>query len=208
MKNPLNSRRRVLAGLAVTLGGIATYATARAAGVTPSASEGPFYPTRSMRLADVDNDLVKVAGQVKDAGGEIIRLKGQVSDRDGNLQADVRVEIWQCDMNGKYMHPGDRRGLAHDPSFQGFGHDITDADGRYQFRTIKPTIYPGRAPHIHVKALRGDNELLTTQFYIKDHAANANDFLFGRMSKTQQQAVEMNFTNGRDALETMVTIVI
>ena len=37
--------------------------------------------------------------------------------------------------------------------FQGFGHDVTDAEGAYSFRTIKPVPYSGRTPHIHVKVL-------------------------------------------------------
>lgn len=62
--------------------------------------------------------------------------------------ADHRVEIWQCDMNGKYLHGGFRRSIEFDAAFQGFGHDITGPDGSYKFRTIKPVTYPGRTPHI------------------------------------------------------------
>ena len=65
------------------------------------------------------------------------------------------------------MHPGDNRDIVHDKGFQGFGHDITDENGGYRFRTIKPVSYPGRTPHIHVKLLDGNRELLTTQFYIR-----------------------------------------
>ncbi len=208
MKRPFKTRRNVIAGLVATLGGIVAYPKIALTTNTPSASEGPFYPTPAMRLADVDNDLVKIAGQVRQAGGEIIQLKGLVTDRDGTPQSGVRVEIWQCDMNGTYMHPGDNRGLSHDPAFQGFGHDLTDAEGTYRFRTLKPTSYPGRAPHIHVKVLRGETELLTTQFYIKDHVANSNDFLFRRMSAKQREQVEMVFVGGGEAPATTLNIIL
>jgi len=82
---------------------------------------------------------------------------------------------------------------VHDTGFQGFGHDITDAAGTYRFRTIKPVAYPGRTPHIHVKVLDGSRERLTTQFYLKDHPANARDVLYRRLSGAQAAAVDMVF---------------
>jgi len=81
--------------------------------------------------------------------------------------AVARIEIWQCDVNGHYLHTRDNNAVA-DSSFQGFGHAITGSDGVYEFITIKPVPYPGRTPHIHVKAFANDKEL-TTQFYLNDH---------------------------------------
>ena len=51
---------------------------AAAAVTTPSATEGPYYPQPSMRFADVDNDLVKIIGMVREAGGEVVTLRGRV----------------------------------------------------------------------------------------------------------------------------------
>lgn len=181
---------------------------AAAARRTPSATEGPFYPTPRMRYVDADNDLVKIAGVVEEAGGEVIVLKGQVRDNAGRPVAGARVEIWQCDVNGRYLHTGDRaRGTSRDPAFQGFGHVVTGADGAYAFRTIKPVPYPGRAPHIHVKVLRQRREL-TTQFYIADHAQNAGDWLYRRMSGEDQRAVSMVFKAGAEGPEATVDIVL
>ena len=75
--------------------------------------------------------------------GKSSRFKGQITDRDGVPMSGARIEIWQCDVNGKYLHPGDNRSVPYDQGFQGFGHDITDVAGNYAFRTIKPTKYPG-----------------------------------------------------------------
>lgn len=172
---------------------------------TPSATEGPFYPTPAMRFSDVDNDLVRIGDAVKRAGGEVILLKGRVLDRQGAPLAGARVEIWQCDAAGRYLHTGDPRRVRRDAAFQGFGHDITDADGRYWFRTIKPVPYPGRAPHIHVKVLH-DNRALTTQFYIDGHRQNGRDVLFRRMSPAARRTVAMKFADGNDGLETNVDI--
>lgn len=199
------TRRDTLAGLATAAGAlIVTPGRALAATATPSATEGPFYPAPSMRRADIDNDLVKITGVVERAGGEVITLQGQILDRDGRPRSGLRIEIWQCDVQGKYMHPGDDRDLVHDAGFQGFGHDITDAEGRYSFRTIKPAKYPGRTPHIHVKIRDDEAELLTTQFYIKDDPANMQDRLFRRMSPQEAASVSMDFADGPAATVNVV----
>ena len=161
-----------------------------------------------MRLADADNDLVKVTGLVREAGGEVITLKGQVTNESGTPLPGLRIEIWQCDMNGKYLHPGDNRSVARDQGFQGFGHDITDHNGSYRFRTIKPTRYPGRTPHIHVKILEGNRELLTTQFYLKGHPGNKRDGLYRRMTANQAASVSMELIEGPNGPETTVNVVV
>ena len=202
------SRRGVLAGLAAAIAGLFAFRAVSASGGTPSAAEGPFYPTPKMRFTDADNNLIKIAGLVEEAGGEPITLKGKITDAKGTPRPGLRIEIWQCDMNGNSLHTGDDRSVNHDPAFQGFGHDITTTDGSYTFHTIKPARYPGRTPHIHIKVLDGENELLTTQFYIKDHPDNAGDGLFGWMSKDQQKLVEMVFAEGSDGVEAVVDVIV
>ena len=190
MNDPANpDRRRLLLGLAsLPVAGAVSAATP-----TPSASEGPFYPTGDMRFADIDNDLVRIEGRVRQAGGEIVRLGGRVLDSAGNPLAGARVEIWQCDVRGRYLHRGDRGLTSRDAGFQGFGHDLTGEDGRYAFRTIRPVPYTGRTPHIHVKVLLGGRERLTTQFYLPDHPDNARDFLYRRIPGHRRAQVTMHF---------------
>ena len=202
------TRRTLLVGGIGAVGTLALTHPLSAAGLTPDATEGPFYPTPAMRRPDVDNDLVRILGAVREAGGEVMILKGRATRADGTPLAGHRVEIWQCDMNGKYLHSGDRQAVAFDAAFQGFGHDITGSDGSYSFRTIKPVTYPGRTPHIHVKLFDGDRELLTTQFYIAGHPANARDRIFARLSDAEARAVSMTFAAGETAEETTVDIVI
>ncbi|MFQ1701505.1 hypothetical protein ACJ5NV_13020 [Loktanella agnita] len=202
------SRRTFLARVLGALGLTAVAHPAAAAVPTPSATKGPFYPTPAMRRTDVDNDLIKIIGQVHKAGGDVMMLNGSVLNADGAPLADHRVEIWQCDMNGKYMHSGDRQSLEFDAAFQGFGHDITGPDGRYQFRTIKPVTHPGRTPHIHVKVFNGTEELLTTQFYIDGHPANGRDRIFGRLSDAEAAAVSMVFERVDGVEQTTVDITV
>jgi protocatechuate 3,4-dioxygenase beta subunit len=148
-----------------------------------------------MRFDDVDNDLVTLAGKVRQAGGEVVRLSGRVLDTGGSPLAGARVEIWQCDVGGRYLHSGDRGGVARDGGFQGFGHDITGSGGEYSFRTIKPVPYAGRTPHIHVKVLAGNRERLTTQFYLPDHPGNARDWLYQRIDPALREHVTLRFAN-------------
>ena len=200
------SRRHILSRTAVLASSALLSQVVKA--VTPKSTEGPFYPTPAMRFDDTDNDLVKVDDQVKNAGGEIIRLTGKVLSSSGLPLQSHRIEIWQCDVNGKYLHTGDKRNVVYDQGFQGFGHDITGTDGAYNFRTIMPTRYPGRTPHIHVKVCEGDRELLTTQFYIAGHEDNAADGLFRRLSAKQAQSVLMVFNERNGAREANINVVI
>jgi protocatechuate 3,4-dioxygenase beta subunit len=186
-------RRKIVFGLAA----LPAAGIARAAIPTPGATEGPFYPSREMRYPDSDNDLVKIEGRVEDAGGEIVRLRGRVLDRQGNPVDGARVEIWQCDINGRYLHRGDD-GSARDPAFQGFGFHRTGADGVYRFRTIKPVPYSGRTPHIHVKVWADGRERLTTQFYLPDHPGNARDWLYQRIPEAQRDLVTLYFAAGNE----------
>ena len=204
---PSKSRRNFLSLSAAGAAGLVFPRSVSAATVTPSATEGPFYPSRSMRFDDVDNDLVKIAGIVREAGGDIFALTGRVLNTEGHPIPNARVEIWQVDVNGRYLHEGDRQSVSRDAAFQGFGHDITKADGVYRFRTIKPVRYPGRTPHIHVK-VKAENRELTTQFYIAGEPGNQRDGLFRRMSRAEQKAVEMHFRKQDGEVRAVVDIIL
>ena len=205
MKHTTNNRRKFIQSLLALP--CLSILPLRAAVQTPAATEGPFYPTKSMRYADIDNDLVKISNVVKQAGGEVLNLRGRVLDTKNKPIKDARVEIWQCDANGHYLHTGDNNAVPPDKAFQGFGHTITNSDGVYTFRTIKPVSYPGRTPHIHVKAFANGREL-TTQFYIDEYPENNYDFLFNRMTLEQQEAVSMRLKQGKDGLEATLDIIV
>jgi len=192
-------RRNLLRGLsALPFMGVGQAASAQ--NLTPSAAEGPFYPSEAMRFEDDDNDLVKIQDRVEAAGGEVMTLKGRILDRRGKPVKYARVEIWQCDGAGRYLHTGDQSPQPRDPAFQGYGHYITAADGAYVFRTIKPVPYTGRTPHIHVKVFAGRREF-TTQFYLKDHPLNARDVLFNRLPRAARSAVEMVIEQGEAKMD-------
>jgi protocatechuate 3,4-dioxygenase beta subunit len=175
-------RRRVLSWIgASALAPLAvTPALADEHAPTPSMTEGPFYPTSFPK--DSDADLTRVEGHAASAEGKLLDVSGRVIDRGGAPRAGARVEIWQCDVQGTYHHVGGRQG-AGDPNFQGFGAVLTDADGRYAFRTIKPVPYPGRAPHIHFTVLEGGKRRLTSQMFIEGEPGNSRDFLYRELGR-------------------------
>lgn len=191
-------RRRVLTTLALGLSGLAASDGALAALLrTPAQTRGPFYP-HALPL-DSDNDLVQVAGMSTLAKGEITDLRGRVIDVRGRAIAGARVEIWQCDANGRYHHPGDRRNVPLDEHFQGYGRFTTSDDGAYRFRTIKPVPYPGRAPHIHFAVTAPGADPFITQMYVAGAPENERDFLLSRIGDARRKAsVIVAFTPAGD----------
>lgn len=184
------TRRRFVAALAGVASAVALPAVAGSL-LTPRQPAGPFYPDE-LPLDD-DNDLVRVRGRDDVARGQITDLTGRLLDRQGRPLNDVRIEIWQCDANGRYRHPRDPGARPVDPAFQGFGHAVTDDGGRYRFRTIRPVPYPGRAPHIHVAVYPFADEPFVTQLYVAGEPRNANDFLYRRMASERRSLVTAEF---------------
>lgn len=183
-------RRRMLAVIPMVAFTASTSAAALLS-PTPRQSAGPFYPTEPS--LDDDNDLTTINGQDGVALGQVSDLSGRLLDLNGEPIRSTRIEIWQCDANGRYRHPGDRGGRDPDPGFQGFGKNITDAAGRYRFRTILPVPYPGRAPHIHMAVFPEGERPFTTQIYVEGDSHNAVDFLYGRLSPEERSLVTANF---------------
>ena len=163
--------------------------------LTPRQTEGPFYPD-ALPL-DTDNDLLVLNDALTPAVGTVTHLSGRVLSAAGEPVRGATVEIWQADANGNYIHSrggsGDA-GKPRDAGFQGFGRFLTDAAGRYYFRTIRPVPYGGRAPHVHVAVNRKNERLLTTQCYVKGDPGNARD---GVIRRTVRQ-------DGQDALNRLM----
>jgi protocatechuate 3,4-dioxygenase beta subunit len=125
----------------------------------------------ALNLKPTDSDLtVQHPGEPI---GERIIVAGHVYDTEGKPLRDTLVEIWQANAAGRYAHKWDRWAAPLDPSFKGAGRCVTDADGRYEFTSIKPGAYPWgnhynawRPAHIHFSLLgRAFSQRLVTQMY-------------------------------------------
>jgi protocatechuate 3,4-dioxygenase beta subunit len=134
-----------------------------------------------LRPGEISNDLT-TAGPV----GERITVSGRLLDAEGRPIRDSLVEIWQCNAAGRYAHRWDRWPAPLDPGFTGAGRTVTDADGRYEFVTIKPGPYPWgnhpnawRPAHIHFSLLgRSFEQRLVTQMYFPADPLFAFDPIF------------------------------
>ena len=96
---------------------------------TKSSLLGPFYrqdsPTFQLGESIAEN-----------CPGEVIGIYGRVLSGTGHPIAHASIEVWQPDENGFYDLQ------KQDPSQMELrGRCLSDAEGRYYFRTIKPTGY-------------------------------------------------------------------
>lgn len=128
-----------------------------------------------LELGDRDNDLLLNFNTGALPIGERIMVHGQVVDQFGKPVPNTLVEIWQANAGGRYRHKNDKYLAPLDPNFGGVGRTLTDRDGRYMFRTIKPGPYPWRngpndwrPAHIHF-AISGPAiaTRLVTQLYFE-----------------------------------------
>jgi protocatechuate 3,4-dioxygenase beta subunit len=209
---PSFSRRRLLPR-AAALVAVAAFPVARLAGAqgrtlepTPPDAEGPFYPTRIP--VDADADLTRVAGRTQPARGVTLALSGRVLGTDGRPLSGAKVELWQCDVNGRYHHVG-ASGDGGDENFQGYGVIETDAQGRFAFRTIRPVPYSGRPPHLHFKIAHRSARPLTTQIYPKGESAERFSG-FGLSGRDARSRLEFVLARGRevDSLESTYDFVL
>jgi len=121
---------------------------------TPPQTVGPFF---SIGLPWPDGAAVAEPGS-----DGAIALRGAVLDGEGAPVPDALVETWQAD-------PA--------PPARGFGRCPTDAQGRWEIVTRKPSAAGGEAPHVAVAVFaRGLLHRLATRIYFADEpSANAAD---------------------------------
>jgi protocatechuate 3,4-dioxygenase beta subunit len=137
------------------------------------------------RLGIGNGDLSRREPGGPRALGQFITVGGQVVDQDGAPIAGAVIEIWQANSAGKYIHEMDSHDAPIDPNFTGLGRLVTDAEGQYQFFSIKPGAYPviesdwwWRPPHIHFSILGPSwmNQFVT-QIFFPGEPLNETDLL-------------------------------
>jgi hydroxyquinol 1,2-dioxygenase len=124
--------------------------------------------------------------------GEPAFYSGRVLGSDGKPLANAMLDIWSGDGEGNYdmQMPGDVGMKAR-------GKIRTDSQGRYWFRSIRPTFYPvptdgpvglmlrkmGRHPyrpgHIHMIVSAAGYEPVTTHLFVADSEYLDSDAVFG-----------------------------
>jgi catechol 1,2-dioxygenase len=123
-----------------------------------------------------------------DEEGDAVIFSGRVTGEDGGPLAGAELDVWHADAKGLYS--------GFDPSLpEGIlrGKVLTDADGRYEVRTVVPAPYtipedgptgamvhaaawsPWRPAHIHLIVSAEGHEPLVTQLYIDSSDYLDND---------------------------------
>ncbi len=123
---------------------------------TVSEITGPVFGHND--IDPLDKDLLhNYAEAGESAIGERIILHGRVLDENAKPIPNTLVEIWQANAGGRYRHKKDTYLAPIDPNFGGCGRTLTDENGYYYFRTVKPGAYPWRnwvnnwrPAHIHM----------------------------------------------------------
>ena len=141
---------------------------------TLSEQTGPVFGHNM--LGALDNDLIlNYAAEGEMAIGQRIIVHGRVLDQNGRGVPGVLLEFWQANAGGRYRHKKEGYLAPLDPNFGGCGRTVTDANGGYSLRTVKPGAYPWpngvndwRPAHIHFSVFgQGFAQRLITQMYFE-----------------------------------------
>ncbi|HEY5827109.1 MAG: protocatechuate 3,4-dioxygenase subunit beta [Hyphomicrobiaceae bacterium] len=138
-------------------------------------------------LGPLDNDLILNFARNGEPIGERIIVHGRVLDENNRPVPSTLVEFWQANAGGRYRHVSDTYVAPIDPNFGGCGRALTDAEGYYYFRTIKPGPYPfrnyvnsWRPSHIHFSLFgSGFAQRLITQMYFEGDPLIPQDPILG-----------------------------
>jgi protocatechuate 3,4-dioxygenase beta subunit len=163
-------RRRALIGLsglvAVAISADRVWAqNSRSCVLTPEAGEGPFYFDSKLLRTDI---TAGKPGAPLDLALQVVR------SGDCATLAKARVDVWHADAIGLYSGYEKQAGVGGVSSQDAVGQQylrgtqFTDATGAVQFRTIFPSWYGGRTPHVHFKVYLGGNEVVASQIFFPD----------------------------------------
>jgi protocatechuate 3,4-dioxygenase alpha subunit len=117
-----------------------------------------------------------------------ILVGGRIFDGAGDPVPDAVLEIVQAAPAGRAL-----------PGWRGFGRCCTDAEGAYEFLTVKPGPVDDRqAPHLEVSVFaRGLMQRCWTRCYFPDEqAANASDPLLRGIAEPDRLSTLIAFSAG------------
>jgi protocatechuate 3,4-dioxygenase beta subunit len=167
------NRRDLLAGLSVSFAGTLAEradaadasASAMSCVLTPVTSEGPYYFDPKLIRSDITDQQagVPLALELR-----VVTVNGCSAIR------NARVDVWHSNARGLYSGYDGQRGVDEAPerstSGQTFlrGTQLTDRDGLTRFRTIYPSWYYGRTPHVHFKVFLQPRAVAVSQIFFPD----------------------------------------
>jgi protocatechuate 3,4-dioxygenase beta subunit len=133
--------------------------------------------------------------------GTPLTIHGLVLDPSGKPAAGVEVFAYHTDSNGIYAQTG-----ASDP-WRLKGWAVTDAQGRFEFHTIRPAPYPNRPipAHVHVTVtaaccgrqfheLMFEGDPLATKAYRDQFAAAGEQGYYEKVARGSGGAEDVSYT--------------
>ena len=135
---------------------------------------GPVFGSGIVGERDADL-LTNCSAPGESAIGQRIVVGGRLLDGGGHPVPGALIEVWQANAGGRYLHRRDGYLAPLDPNFGGCGRCLTDEEGRYAFRTVRPGPYPWpnrandwRPAHIHLSVFGAAfAQRLVTQLYFE-----------------------------------------
>lgn len=114
--------------------------------ITAATTEGPYFVTDTRKLEDNNLNYTNLPGTK-------IKVNGYVYAGTKNAPVpNAKIELWQTDDKGSY-HPN-ANGPANkyrEDQLALRGYVVSNDEGYYEFISIYPGFYEGRARHIHAK---------------------------------------------------------
>ncbi len=141
----------------------------------------------------VRHGISRVTLAREDEPGEWIEVAGQLLDADGRFVSGGVVQLYATDEKGLY-HPT----IEGDSVPRLFGTVVSDEQGRFSFRTVRPGAYPGTrdARHVHIRARKGDLRQAAPGYVVFD-----DDPLLEEPQNAEQRSeavqIRMRLENGR-----------
>ncbi len=163
--------------------------------LTPEAGEGPFYLDPKLIRADITS---------KQPGAPLQLALQVVRAGDCATLANARVDVWQADALGLYSGYDRQSGVGGISTKTAVGQQylrgtqFTDAAGNVQFRTIFPSWYGGRTPHVHFKVFLGGNEVVASQVFFPDEISKE---IFSSVEPYRQHASKRSTFNSNDPIK-------
>ena len=158
--------------------------------------KGVAYLAPGDRIFPEDLEAWERKAGVRVGPGDALFVTGWVHDERGQPIADAKVDVWHSSTTGLYENQAEARAKGHaDMNLR--GKFTTDADGRFDFWSIKPVGYPiptdgvvgpllkaqkrhaMRPAHIHALVVKPGFQTLISQVYAHDDPNLATDVQFG-----------------------------
>ena len=147
---------------------------------------GPFWRLHAPRIASGDSIIRS------DTPGMPLHVRGRVVDLQHRPVAESEVDVWHSSPAGLYENQDDEQA---DMNLR--GRIVTDADGRFDFWTVKPAGYPipidgvvgelvkaqgrhhFRPAHLHALIYKPGYKTIASQVYVPDDPDLGRDVQFG-----------------------------